>query len=299
MERIRPEEIDVVVAAQPDDDDGARVERLLRAAGFVCHRAPFGLEGLSRVAGIRPQAIVILGLDTPERDWLLNFVDENPDAPAVVAVGPTALLEGAPQWLYDVVPPEELEVALVRRVERAVAFQDMRRLAGASTEELGRSGAHIRMVSMIDVVTGLFNRRYFKKHLRESYSGARRYRRPLTCLVLRVEGLRELIADRGQERTNDVLDSVALAITTVIRESDIAARIDDDMFAFLLPETTEEGASGLVQRLIARLRAAKLPYDANVSFTTAHGELKDWHPDGQSLMDSVVAEVLGETPVAS
>jgi diguanylate cyclase (GGDEF)-like protein len=295
MEAVRPEEIDVVVAARPEDEQGSTVVERLEEAGFMCHRIVYGLEGLTRVATIRPQAIVVLGLDEAARDWLLNFVDENEEAPAVIAVGERALLTDAPPWLYDVVTPQELDDALVHRLTRAVSFQDMRRLAGRSTEELGRSGTHIRMISMIDVVTGLFNRRYFKKHLRESYAGARRYQRPLTCLVLRVEGLRELIADRGQERTNDVLDSVAMAITTVIRESDIAARIDDDLFAFLLPETTAEGAAGLVQRLMTRLKTARLPYGADVSFSTAHAELKDHHPDGLALMNAVVAELLGES----
>lgn len=288
MERVRPQEIDVVVATRPGDDE-VPVTSVLERAGFRCHTVSADLSGLSRMSDIRPKAIVVMSLEDSTRDWVLNFVDGNPEAPAVVAVGGASLLGDAPEWLYDVVGPDELGDALDHRLKQAVSFQDMRRLAAASAEELGRSGAHIRMVSMIDVVTGLFNRRYFKKHLRESYAGARRYQRPLTCLLVRIEGLSALVDELGQERTNDILDSVALAITTVIRESDIAARIDDDLFGFLLPETTAEGANGLLQRLLTRLKTAQYPHGDDIRVTYSHAELLDSHPDGQALLDAALA----------
>ncbi len=189
------------------------------------------------------------------------------------------------------VEPGEVAGALVHRLLRALSFDDMRRLSAQRAEKLGLSGAQLRMVSMIDVVTGLFNRRYFRKHLRESFAGARRYQRPLTLLLLRIESFRELLNAWGTEGTNDVLDSVALAITTVIREADIAARLDEDVFGFLLPETTEEGASSLVQRLMARFKTARFPHNSDIEMVYAYAQLEADHNDGSDLLDATLLKL--------
>ena len=287
---VRPDQCDIVIASV-DGQIPSPIESTLTVAGFVCFTAKVGLEGLSEVAKIKPCAIVTVGLADSIKDWLLNFVDGNPDAPIIVAVEEVAALSGAPDWLYDVVEPGEVAGALVHRLLRALSFDDMRRLSAQRAEKLGLSGAQLRMVSMIDVVTGLFNRRYFRKHLRESFAGARRYQRPLTLLLLRIESFRELLNAWGTEGTNDVLDSVALAITTVIREADIAARLDEDVFGFLLPETTEEGASSLVQRLMARFKTARFPHNSDIEMVYAYAQLEADHNDGSDLLDATLLKL--------
>jgi diguanylate cyclase (GGDEF)-like protein len=287
---LRPDQCEVVIATAAGEAP-SQIEGVLAEADFVCSTVEIGLEGLGKVAKIKPVAIVAVGLDKSMLDWLLNFVDGNPDAPVVVAVAEPEALIGAPGWLYDVVAPGEVASALVHRLSRALTYDDMRRLSAQRAEKLGLSGAQLRMVSMIDVVTGLFNRRYFRKHLRESYAGARRYERPLTLLLMRIESYRELLHARGTEGTNDILDSIALAISTVIREADIAARLDEDVFGFLLPETTQEGASSLVKRLMARFNTAKLPHDVDVTMVHSFAQLEPEHQDGGALLDAALAKL--------
>ena len=292
MDKLRREQFQVVVA-KPEDHSADDAEAVLTEAGFTFLTTAIGLEGLSTVATAKPNAIVLLGFSDDAKSWVLNFVEDNPTAPAVLAVASEDSLAHAPGWLYDAVDPARLSVALPHRLDRALLYSDMVRLSDSRSEKLGLSRAQIGMLSMVDVVTGLFNRRYFEKHLAESFATAKRYERLLTCLLVRIDNYPSLLSIYGSERSNDVLDTIALALSTVIRQADTAARIDDDLFGFLLPETPEEGASRLVQRLEERFERTEYPHKADVHISASHAQVSDDHLGG----DDLLTEALESLPV--
>jgi len=263
----------------------------LEASGYSFEVTSAGLEGLSVVGKIKPNAIVMVGFDEKARDWVLNFIEGNPTPPTVVAVAEADVLADAPEWLYDVARPGELDDALPHRLDRALDYSDMVRLSDARSEKLGLSRAQIGLLSMVDVVTGLFNRRYFDKHLEESFAAAKRYDRTLALLVVRIVNLGELQERFGDERTNDVLDTIALTFSQVIRLADTAARIDDNLFGFLLPETPAEGAKRLVERLNERFATADYPHDAKVVVTAAHASQAAAHDGPKALLDEALSNL--------
>lgn len=278
-----------IVLAAAGDTDTSLIERVLGAAGYRLHRVTPDLAGLTAAAGVKPSGIVLVGLSSAASEWVLNFVEENPTPPGIVAVAESDVLAESPEWLYDVVGPDEVRSALAYRLGLALRFADMKRLAAIRTEKLGLSRTQIQMISMVDVVTGLFNRRYFEKKLAESFAGSKRYDRPLTCLVVRLENLVELQRTLGTERSNDVLDTVAEAFASVIRKADTAARIDDDLFAFLLPETPEEGAKRLVERLLERFDTTEYPHGADVHIQAGVASVHADQAVPHDLLDEALA----------
>ena len=287
MDKLRREQFQVVVA-KSEERSVEDVEAVLSEAGFSFQTAAVGLEGIAVVAEAKPNAIVLLGFSDEAKSWVLNFVEDNPTAPAVLAIESEDVLSHAPGWLYDAVAPERISVALPHRLDRALLYSDMVRLSDSRSEKLGLSRAQIGMLSMVDVVTGLFNRRYFEKHLAESFATAKRYDRELTCLLVRIDNFSSLVSAYGMERSNDVLDTIALALSTVIRQADTAARIDDDMFGFLLPETPEEGATRLVQRLEERFERTEYPHKADVHVSASHSQVNDEHLSGDDLLEEAL-----------
>lgn len=287
MTEVRREQFEVVVAVAPGQSGGA-VEDALSHSGFRFHSTEAGLEGLGLVAKIRPHSIVLVGFDSGVRDWVLNFVEGNEDAPTVIAVAEGDVLTDGGDWLYDVVRPDQVASVLPHRLERALRYRDMERLVGNRNESLGRFKAQIGMLSMVDVTTGLFNRRYFDKHLVESFAAARRYERPLTCLLVRIDNLGGLAEQYGAEPANDILDTIALALSSVIRQADTAARIDEDIFGFLLPETPEGGADRLVQRLLETFEGTEFPHNAVIQVSASHSQVKADHASGAQMLGEAV-----------
>ena len=88
-----------------------------------------------------------------------------------------------------------------------------------------------------------------------------------------------------------MLDTIALALSTVIRQADIAARIQSDVFGFLLPETTEEGAQRLIQRLIARFKQTDFPHNSRVGVEASYSEMSEEHQEGDALLTEAMARL--------
>ena len=105
-------------------------------------------------------------------------------------------------------------------------------------------------------------------------ASARRYDTPLSLVVLDVESLRTINANQGYDAGDRLLLSIAEMLLTRLRVSDIAARVGDDDFAVILPQTPLEGAQTLGKRVVEtlgeRMRAGAATLDADV---TSGGDL--------------------------
>lgn len=123
------------------------------------------------------------------------------------------------------------------------------------TAALRRTSERLRQLATTDELTGLYNRRFFLDRWTWEYERAKRYQRPLACLMVDVNGFK-LVNDRLGHHVGDVvLQHVARELQTALRHSDILARIGGDEFIIALPETNPAQA-----RLVAdKLRRVAIP----------------------------------------
>jgi diguanylate cyclase (GGDEF)-like protein len=119
---------------------------------------------------------------------------------------------------------------------------------------LGRQADELRRLSTTDALTGLYNRRAFHARLREEWRRSRRYRFPLSLLLIDVDGLKQVNDERGHQVGDRVLRDVAGAIKHTLRETDIGARWGGDEFAIIAPNTARTAAHRLGQRLLLHLK---------------------------------------------
>jgi diguanylate cyclase (GGDEF)-like protein len=107
-----------------------------------------------------------------------------------------------------------------------------------------------------DSTTGVAGRGAFLIAAATELRRARRYKRPLTVLLLDIDGF-HLINERiGRYAGDAVLRSAAQALTRMQRSTDVVARVGGDSFALLLTETGFAGAAGALEKLRAQLPAA-------------------------------------------
>jgi diguanylate cyclase (GGDEF)-like protein len=96
--------------------------------------------------------------------------------------------------------------------------------------------AEVYKLAALDQLTGLYNRRSGEQRLAEEISRAERYERPLTVLLLDLDGLKQTNDQHGHAAGDLMLKSFAERLQRAIRGSDLAVRLGGDEFMVILPE---------------------------------------------------------------
>ena len=104
-------------------------------------------------------------------------------------------------------------------------------------------------------MTRLPGRRTLLLQLEDEIARAARFRRPLSLLFLDVQHFRRLTEQYGQAAVDGVLQRLAILLLSSAREGDTTARVADDRFALLLPETDAAGAVIVADRLRSEIAA--------------------------------------------
>jgi diguanylate cyclase (GGDEF)-like protein len=107
----------------------------------------------------------------------------------------------------------------------------------------------VQSLAITDDLTGLHNRRALHETLHKEIRRSKRYRKPLSLLMLDIDGFKKINDTFGHQAGDEVLKSVAAHLQEVIRETDFLARYGGDEFAVILPETKAREATVLAERL--------------------------------------------------
>jgi diguanylate cyclase (GGDEF)-like protein len=108
-------------------------------------------------------------------------------------------------------------------------------------------------LAKIDGLTGIMNARTFKEECASAIEQARRHGHIVAIGYIDLDGFKEINDTHGHNVGDEVLKTVADAMSDRLRTSDIGARLGGDEFAILLPETNISGARALFTELHATL----------------------------------------------
>jgi diguanylate cyclase (GGDEF)-like protein len=107
--------------------------------------------------------------------------------------------------------------------------------------------------SDVDPLTWVHNRRYLMHALDSEMVRAGRYGRGLSLVTLDVDGFRQFNDNYGQSMGDRLLRTVATTLAETVSPPELVARLKDDDFAVLLPETNRATAVTTTTRLLASL----------------------------------------------
>jgi diguanylate cyclase (GGDEF)-like protein len=122
-----------------------------------------------------------------------------------------------------------------------------------------------------DPLTGVYNIKYFKEILEREFARAKRYRRPLSLIMLDFDHLKEFNDRFGHPEGSRLIKLVASCIKKNVRAQDYVARYGGDEFIMLLPETGVEGAKVVAERIRALIKSVS-PHRGSASFGLAEAE---------------------------
>ncbi|HZS16079.1 MAG TPA: bifunctional diguanylate cyclase/phosphodiesterase [Candidatus Dormibacteraeota bacterium] len=141
-------------------------------------------------------------------------------------------------------------------------------LAGEAAGLLERSRLvdRLEQLASTDALTGLRNRREFERVL-ERTAGDH-----VAVLAIDVDNLKPINDEFGHEAGDAVLRAVARALSSLLREWDVVARVGGDEFAALLIGATAAEALGVAERVRAAMHGVAVPQgQARISVGCASG----------------------------
>lgn len=108
---------------------------------------------------------------------------------------------------------------------------------------------------LIDITTGCMNREYFELKLDQEVMRAKRYRRPMSLLIVMVDQLQSIIDEYSRYAIEDTMSLVSEEISNHLRETDKIGRPAPHILAIMCPETDEAGAQRFAERLLQSVQA--------------------------------------------
>ena len=124
--------------------------------------------------------------------------------------------------------------------------------------KLNESYKRLETLSIIDKLTGLYNRRYFDEALEKEILRARRFKHDLSLMFIDIDKFKHFNDTYGHTEGDVVLQRMGQLIKEQVRnEVDIACRYGGEEFTIILPETASSSATAIADRLIRDFKSIK------------------------------------------
>jgi diguanylate cyclase (GGDEF)-like protein/PAS domain S-box-containing protein len=146
------------------------------------------------------------------------------------------------RWSSQLSPDESMIYA------RAADVSELKQVEAEREELLGQ----VQELARHDSLTGLPNRRALEEQLPQAMARARRSRSPLSLAILDIDHFKNYNDTHGHLAGDEVLRACARAWDSVLRAEDTIVRFGGEEFLVLLPDTTSEQATEIIERLRTR-----------------------------------------------
>ena len=165
---------------------------------------------------------------------------------------------------YSLVRQIMVRLALLTEGARRVAAGDLDiRLPVQKDDEIGftinvfnemvatlkESQEQLELLATIDPLTSLVNRKQAMALLRDHFDYYRRYRTPLSVMMIDVDHFKQVNDTYGHQAGDEVLRQVSALFVKNLRNVDTAGRYGGEEFLVILPESSEDVALLAAERL--------------------------------------------------
>ena len=130
--------------------------------------------------------------------------------------------------------------------------------------DLAHSHEQIQQMAITDPLTGIANRRAFKRGFAAMYERARRRNGKFSLIICDIDLFKRINDVYGHPFGDQVIQQVASQLADVVRIGDLSARIGGEEFAILLEDTGLSGAIDVAERLRKKVENLQLTFQGEI-----------------------------------
>ncbi len=139
------------------------------------------------------------------------------------------------------------------------------------TIELEKANLHLEMLATVDPLTNISNRRDLFSKASEKFKLFKRYKRPLSVIMLDIDNFKSINDTYGHKIGDKAIVSCVNSCLSCLRETDILGRIGGEEFAIILPESDENQTLGIAERIRKQVPKSEVLLGYNISMTVSMG----------------------------
>jgi len=153
---------------------------------------------------------------------------------------------------------------MVRTINQTFTDLDLKPKEGELyKDEVETLGDYLNL-TIIDSLTGIYNRRYLDGSIKRLIKLYSRTGGSLSVLMIDIDYFKKYNDTYGHNAGDDCLRTVADALSQcIIREEDFVARYGGEEFVAVLPNTGENGALLVAERMLEKVRECNIPHQTS------------------------------------
>ena len=138
--------------------------------------------------------------------------------------------------------------------------------------------------SLLDPVTGAYNRSYFELYLKKEIKKAVRHNKIFSLLLLDIDDFKLMNQTHGREECDRIIVRLVKILKHSCREEDVLCRFGVQEFMFFLPETPSVGVFHLAERIKYKLKENSFFESVNI---TLCGGIAEYPLDSRNMFNLI------------
>ena len=120
----------------------------------------------------------------------------------------------------------------------------------------------VRRMGVSDERTGLLSRSSYQSCLLAEAERSRTQGTPLALAILQIDSGADILRQHGESPVERFLEQLARSLQPIVRQNDVAVKYSSWSLAFILPDTTLQGAENLAEKLRRAASGVRPPWDS-------------------------------------
>lgn len=262
------------------DDHPSNLEVLvsfLKDQNFTIRIAENGEWALQVLETFQPD-VIILDVMMPGMDGFetCRKIKSNKETASIPVIFMTALgsvkdkVSGFEAGGVDYITKPFQHVEVLARINAHIKLKKQR-------IQLEQQAELLKVISVTDDLTGLFNRRHMNTVLKREFERCLRYNTDLSCLLIDLDYFKKVNDTYGHGFGDIVLRDFSQSLANSIRTTDYAFRYGGEEFLILLPQTDINGAVKIGENIRERTENNRIESGAISVSVTFSGGLSSFH----------------------